>query len=190
MVQMGTYKELLTTSTAFSRLLDNIYQQHEQEYSNEMKKEHATTGEALVESDNEEEPFFMEDDVEAKEKGTVKWHVYVRYLRAGAGLTIGLVWLIAVYTIREFVSIVASRWLAEWSEDGDYQHSQLKNCTGTTDQKINKIQSMTDAQWNKHRDNRFYFYCGLTVALVIFTLLRTLTVRYILLNASRVLHNK
>lgn len=190
MVQMGAYKELLTASTTFSRLLDNIHQQKQQDYCNEMKQERAASNAALIENDNEEEPFVMEDDIEAKEKGAVKWHVYVGYLRAGIGLTIGLIWLIAVYTIREIVSIVASRWLAEWSEDEDYRHSQFNNCTGTKDQKINKIHSMTDTQWNTHRDNRFYFYCGLTLALVVLTLLRTVTVRYMFLNASRVLHNQ
>ena len=161
MVQLGTYKELLITSPAFSRLLDNIHQQKQQEHSSDVKQECAASDTGLTEGDTEEEPFLAEDDVEMKETGAVKWHVYAGYLRAGVGLTIGPIWLIAIYTIREIISIFASRWLAEWSEDEDYRHSHSQNCTETTDQKINKIHSMTDAQWNKHRDHRFYFYCGL-----------------------------
>lgn len=161
MAQMGTYQELLIASPAFSRLLDNINQQKQQEDSSNMKQERSTTEVVPHEVEDEKEPFLLEEDEETKEKGAVKWHVYLEYIRAGVGLTVGVIWLIVVYTIRELISVFASRWLAEWSEDEDYRHSQSKNCSGTADRKITKIHSMTDSEWNKHRDNRFYFYCGL-----------------------------
>ena len=209
MVQMGAYEELLISSPAFNRLLDNINQQKQQDDSSNMKQEHAPTEVVSLEVENEKEPFLVREDEETKEKGAVKWHVYIEYIRAGVGLTIGLIWLIAVFIIRELISVFAGRWLAEWSEDEDYRHSQLKNCTGTADKKTTRIQSMTDAQWNKHRDSRFYLYCGVSfvseamcyflnlffllgiaLLLVIFTLLRTITMRFMCLNASRVLHNQ
>ncbi|CAF5160834.1 unnamed protein product, partial [Rotaria magnacalcarata] len=55
---------------------------------------------------------------------------------------------------------------------------------------MNEIRSMNSQEWAHHQRWRFYFYCGIAFILVILTLLRTITLKVVCLNASRVLHNK
>ncbi len=158
---MGTYGELLIKSSTFSRLLDNIHQRKQSENSNDIQRAPSFRDITSAETENEEEQLLLTDDLEMKEKGAVKWRVYIEYLRAGVGLTLGLVSLISILCIREATSVFASWWLAGCSEDETYRHSQFKNCTETKNKKFNKIHSMTNDQWNNHRNKKFYIYCGL-----------------------------
>jgi hypothetical protein len=105
---MGTYDELLITSSTFTRLLDNIHQQKQSEHSNDIHRRRSFHDMTSVETENEEEQLLLTDDLEMKEKGAVKWRVYIEYLRAGVGLTLGLVWLISILCIREAISVFAS----------------------------------------------------------------------------------
>jgi hypothetical protein len=162
MVQIGTYEELLVSLPSFYHLLNNIHQQEQSERSIVMQRGRSFRGVTLSETGTEEdEQLLTAENLEMKEKGSVKWHVYIEYLRASVGLIVGLVLLISIFGIREATSVFASWWLAGWSEDEGYRHSQSSNCTETRDKKISSIHSMNDVQWNNHRNRRFYFYCGL-----------------------------
>jgi hypothetical protein len=161
MVQMGTYKELLISSPSFSRLLDNIHQQ-EQEQPNDVHGKVNNQCMPLSENENEEEQQLLaSQDLETKERGSVKGRVYLDYLRAGAGLVFGLILLISVFSTRETIVIFAAWWLAEWSEDEGHRHRLFNNCTETGNTKMNTIRSMNDVDWNDHRNKRFYYYCGM-----------------------------
>jgi hypothetical protein len=138
MVEMGTYGELLISSSTFRHLLDNIHQQKQSEHSNNIRRGRSFDDMISPETENEGEQLLSTDDLEMKKEGTVKWYVYVKYLRASVGLTLGLIWLISILCIREATSVVASWWLAGCSEDESYRKSQFKNCTGTRDEKLNK----------------------------------------------------
>ncbi|CAF4234850.1 unnamed protein product, partial [Rotaria sp. Silwood2] len=189
MVQTGTYTELLESSS-FSRLLNYINQQEKNEYLIDTQEKCFSRHGSLSETTNEEEELLISENLEIKEKGSVKWQVYIEYLRAGVGHILGLILLILVFGIREVIFIFCNWWLAEWSEDEGYRHNQLRNCTETKNKKMNIIHSMNDVEWTNHKNRRFYIYCGITLVLLILSLFRTVALKFICLNASRVLHNK
>ncbi|CAF1632625.1 unnamed protein product [Rotaria magnacalcarata] len=190
MVHRGTYSELLESSSSFSNLLSKINQQEHKEHSKDTRIQSVTRYVSFSESISEEKQFLLSDDLEIKAKGSVKWHVYVEYLRAAAGLILGLILLISVFSMREAIFFFCNWWLAEWSEDNYYRRDQVRNCTEDSNKKMNEIRSMNSQEWAHHQRWRFYFYCGIAFILVILTLLRTITLKVVCLNASRVLHNK
>jgi hypothetical protein len=161
-VQIGSYEELITSSSSFNLLLENIHQQEQEEQERSMKTERARSSRYLTFSQHEtEEGLFMESqNFETKEEGSVKWHVYSEYLRAGVGLLLGTLLLITTFSFREATTIYYSWWLAEWSDDESHRHRHLNNCTQMVDQKITTIRSMNDTEWNTYRNSRFYYYCG------------------------------
>jgi hypothetical protein len=159
MVQMGTYQELIASSASFRHLLDDIHQQEQEHSTDVCRRAHSRCVTLSETEDEEEEQLLTSQTLEMKEKGSVKWRVYIEYLRAGAGLILGLTLLLLVFGTRETVSVFSGWWLAEWSEDESYRH-QLNNCTEARNKKMNKIRSMSDIEWTNHRNKRFYFCCG------------------------------
>jgi hypothetical protein len=159
---MGSYEELLASSSLFNRLLENIHQQEEEEQERSKRTERARSSRYVTFSQNENEDGSVLDSegFEAKEEGSVKWHVYISYLRAGVGLILGTLLLVMTFCFREATVILNSWWLAEWSDDESHRHRQLNNCTKNVSNKIIAIRSMTDTEWDAYRNNRFYFYCG------------------------------
>jgi hypothetical protein len=177
---MGTYKDLLASSLLFSRLLDDIHQK-EQEHSVDLQDEdeqrhsadllHEDEHERSVDirhrqltinstsSQKEDEMLVQSTSVETKQTGRLKWHVYVTYLRAGAGIVVGFLLVSLVSAAQQGAYIFSSWWLAAWNDDESYRHRILNNCT--ISQQNNTIWYMTDAEWNHYRNRRFYIYCGL-----------------------------
>lgn len=94
--------------------------------------------------------------MENKERGSVKWRVYLEYLRAGAGILLGLLLLLFFLTTREATYVFSTWWLATWNEDENERHPSLTNCT--TDLRHSSISNMTDQQWNSYRNHLFYIY--------------------------------
>ena len=109
-------------------------------------------------SEKEEEILAELTIVETKQKGTVKWDVYVGYLRAGVGIVIGILLVLIISSAREATYVFSNWWLATWNDDENYRHHVLNNCT--TNMKNNTIGSMTDGEWNEYRTRLFYVYCG------------------------------
>jgi len=163
MVETGTYEELIAYSSSFSHLLENIHQQEREqqhEHPTDIQRQRSTRSATFSENDHEEISLMGSQNFEMKEEGSIKWHVYIAYLRAGAGLIFGVLLLILIFGFREAASVFYSWWLAKWSDDESHRHRQLNNCTKIVNEKINMIRSMNDTEWNKYRNNRFYFYCG------------------------------
>jgi len=165
MVEIGTYKGLLGTSSSFRCLLENIHQQEEQaeeqmEPEANIQRRRSTECVTFSEKENEDGLLIDSSNSETKEEGSVKWHVYIAYLQAGVGLVFGVLLLILVFGFREVASIFYSWWLAKWSADEGHRHHQLNNCTKIVNEQINMIRSMNDIEWEKYRNSRFYFYCG------------------------------
>jgi hypothetical protein len=160
MIEMGTYAELLLSSPSFNRLLDNIHQQ-EYERPIDIQREYRPRGVTFSEGENEEEQLLTSETLEMKETGGVNWNVYIEYLQAGAGLALGLILLILIFTVREVASVFYSWWLAGWNEDESHRHHQFNNCTGSESKKMNIIRSMSDVEWNNHRNRKFYFFSGM-----------------------------
>jgi hypothetical protein len=165
MVEIGTYEGLIATSSSFRCLLENIHQQEEQEQEQmepeaNIQRRRSTGCVTFSEKENEDGLLIDSSNFETKEEGSVKWPVYIAYLRAGAGLFFGVLLLILVFGFREVASIFYSWWLAKWSADEGYRHHQLNNCTKIMNEQIKTIRSMNDIEWEKYRNSRFYFYCG------------------------------
>jgi hypothetical protein len=172
MVLKGTYGELFASSSSFSRLLENIHQQEEdqeqKEYQTDSVPRHLTRCVTFSENDLEEVSLMDSQNLEVKQEGVVKWHVHIAYLRAGAGLFFGVFLLILIFGLREVTVILSRWWLAKWSEDETHRHQPLNNCTKIVDKKINMIRSMDEMEWNMYRNHRFYFYCGESICAVLF----------------------
>lgn len=179
---MGTYNELLASSSLFCRLLDDNHQ-HEQENSVDLQKEDENVRSINLQLEDEHErsvdrchqqltinsTSLQKDDemlvqttsVENKQTGRLKWYVYVTYLRAGAGTIVGFLFVPLILAAQQAAFIFSSWWLAAWNDDENYRHMIFNNCT--ISQQNNTIWNMTDAQWNHHRNRRFYIYCGLCI---------------------------
>jgi hypothetical protein len=164
MTQMGTYSELLSSSSSFKRLLDNIHQQEQEQHERPIDFQRTRSLRCSTHSEkenNEEELLPISETLEMKRTGSINCHVYISYLRAGAGLVLGICFITFVFGIREAASIFYSWWLAKWSEDESHRYRYFNNCTNVTNQQINVIRLMSDIEWNDYRNERFYFYCGL-----------------------------
>jgi len=165
---MGTYNDLLASSSLFCDLLDNIHQ-HEQDHSVDVPNENEQETpvdlfqlQSVINSpifDKEDKKLVPSSNVETKQEGRLKWNVYVSYLRAGAGIVIGFILVSLVSGIQQFAYILSNWWLAAWNDDETYRHQIFTNCT--INQQNNTIWSLTDEQWNNYRNRRFYIYCGL-----------------------------
>lgn len=219
MVEIGTYEELLQSSLSFNRLFENIHQQekkqeeHEQEHEDsfDIRQRRLTRSITVVENDHEEVLLTNPGSSEAKEEGSVKWNVYIAYLRAGVGLIFGVIVSILIFGLREGVNVFYSWWLEKWSDEENYRYRQLNNCTKAVNNKVNIIRSMNETEWNNYRNHRFHFYCGrlmcsiffsfllflysyffigIALFLVILSLFRIVSTKLICLNSGRILHNK
>ncbi|CAF3410899.1 unnamed protein product [Rotaria socialis] len=195
MVEMGTYEELISTSTSFARLLEDINQhEHEQEIENEtvtVIKRLSEVNSMISENGNQEDDGKpLPTNIETKQEGIVKWNVYLSYIRAGIGLTLGLTIMLVVYCGQQAFALTSNWWLAEWSNDEGHRHRAYDNCTIANYPKVDRIHSMSENEWNEHRNQRFYIFCGIVVGLFSVTLLRVVITEFICLNAGRILHDK
>lgn len=165
MVETGTYEELLASSSSFSRLLENIHQQKQQQERSGIPDHKRTLGyTANAETDDEEVITASTVNVESKKEGSVHWHVYIAYIQAGASLVLSLFLIIVVFGLRESLSVFYDRWLAEWSNDESYRYRQFNNCSNQNSQLVNTIQSMNATEWDKYQHGRFNIYSGLFTA--------------------------
>ncbi|CAF4106552.1 unnamed protein product, partial [Adineta steineri] len=193
MIEMGTYKELLSTSKKFRCLLENINQQEEQEHvelTTDNQERKLTRCVTFSEYDHENELLIYPSNCEIKEEGSVKWYTYIEYLRAGIGSVFGILLLILVFGFREIASVFYSWWLAKWSEDEGHRHQNLTNCSNMMNEKTYMIRSMNDEEWEQYGDNRFYVNCGIGFIVFVLTFLRVIAMKLICLNSGRVLHNR
>jgi capsular polysaccharide biosynthesis protein len=158
MIQIGTYTELLSTSASFSRLLEDInqYQQEQTQQATTMANRLSKINSISMENEDEAEIASLLTEIEPKQEGTVKWNVYVSYLRAGIGVVVGTSLILTVYSAHQALHLYSNRWLAEWSDEENHRFRVSNNCTNVFTQKIQRIRSMNDIEWNEYRAERFY----------------------------------
>ena len=116
------------------------------------------------------------DNVEKKENGMIQWRVYTSYLRSGVGLYFGLILIIGIFIIREYISIFSDRWLAKWS----YDQTNRYDCQNQSNQSAEYFDD----------DHRYSIYLYSVLLLLIVTFIRVSITEFIFLNAGRVLHNR
>ena len=206
MVQMGSYQELMGSSSTFARLLQEI-DQHDQLPMSLSQQQ------SVVESDNSEnrsevDPTSGPVNEETKIEGHVRWHVYFSYLRAGVGVVLGCCLIIGTFSAYEIISVASSWWLVSWSNDESlrYRNSSISCLSGNATD-VNPLKWMSETEWNAHRNQRFYVFAGeshederltsgmnvvlaLVGTLLCLICLRSFALVTICLNAARVLHDK
>ncbi|CAF3348753.1 unnamed protein product [Rotaria sp. Silwood2] len=196
MVQMGTYEELLVSSPLFAQLLEDINQheqEQEQQQSISLLNQQSMIGSINSENDNfdEENINSLTKNLETKQEGTVKWNVYVLYIRSGIGVILGFLLIIILFATQQTIAIYSNWWLVTWTNDESRRHHQNStNCVAIQDKKIDKIYRMNSIEWYTYRDRRFYIFCVFVFILCFLIFLRTVVSQLIFLNAGRVLHNK
>ena len=163
MVETGTYKELLATSSSFRCLLENIHQQEELvECSGDIVERRQTRCVTFSETENDE-ILSSSTNLEKKKEGSVNWRVYISYMRAGAGVILTILLITLAFGGRETTSIFYNWWLAKWSDDNSYRHRHWNNCTKANNEIANRIRSMNDTEWNNYQKRRFHIYSGLFI---------------------------
>ncbi|CAF1094580.1 unnamed protein product [Didymodactylos carnosus] len=200
-VAQGTYEELLKSSFSFAKLLEDIHQHEHNGASGDDKRkislsiddsdERAENGPLLRTQSSrmsEDETNNNYQAAETKATGVVKWHVFLDYFRAGAGLILGFVLIFVVFTSQQAVAIFSNWWLAKWSNEEELRY---QNSNGTCRSKVElKIQLMSDNEWQLYRNQKFYIYSGSVAILFIITLIRVVSTEFLCINAARVLHNR
>ncbi|CAF4061065.1 unnamed protein product [Rotaria sp. Silwood2] len=186
MIQMGTYNELISSSTLFAHLLEDIHQQ-KQEFSRDIQKQQSTI--STVHSEEDEKEVLM-TNIDTKQEGSIKWTVYSSYIKAGVGCIFGFLFILLFLTARQTIFLCSSWWLAIWSDDETHRYKTFDNCKSITAEKVNSLHSMTENEWNQYRNRKFYIYCGIIILLLLLSFLCTFTSKLMCLNAARVLHNK
>jgi len=169
---MGTYGELLTSSSTFAQLLEDINQHEQEQHSVSLSNQQSMIGSINSEKEDLEEDInLLPKNIETKQEGTVKWIVYVSYLRAGVGVILGFVLIVIIFSTQQAIGIYSNWWLAAWSNDESRRHRNLTNCMNMQDKKTDEIHRMNDVEWNTHRDRRFYtFSCQfIDEVLLVFT---------------------
>jgi hypothetical protein len=157
MIEMGTYAELLTTSASFAQLLEDINQHEEEQQPVPFSTQQSRIGSICSEKEDVE---LLPTSIETKKEGTVKWHVYVAYIRAGVGILLGILLIVIVFSAQQVIDVYSNWWLAGWSDDESRRHHIVINCTNIRDVKTEKIHAMNTEEWNAHRNRRFYMFCG------------------------------
>ncbi|UJR34945.1 hypothetical protein I4U23_027723 [Adineta vaga] len=186
-VEIGSYEQLLNSSSSFAHLLKNIHQHISEEQDSTNQQNDLSTDDSFTsESVNEKSMLFPSTNNETKQEGRIKWNVYVSYLRTGLGFCLNFALMSIICMGREIIAIFSDRWLAMWSNDESHRYRLFENCTNITK---DTIHSMTDVEWNNYRNQRFYIYCGTVLAIFVVSLFRVVIVEFICLNAGRVLHN-
>ncbi|CAF1498167.1 unnamed protein product, partial [Adineta steineri] len=194
MIEMGTYDELLTTSSKFRCLLENINQQEEQgaeqlESLNDIQPRRITRCVTFSETENDE-PLSSSRNIEKKQENSVNSHIYISYMRAGAGFIFSTILIILLFGGREVTFIFYNWWLAKWSEDEGHRHRYWRNCTTAKNKSMNTIRSMNDTGWNHYQQQQFNIYSGTGITFLIVSLIHVVVAKCMCFNAGRVLHNK
>jgi hypothetical protein len=157
MMQIGTYTELISSSSSFAHLLEDIHQQQKQESIINLQKQQSIISSIYSEGEKEEESI---TNIDTKQEGSIKWNVYTSYIKAGLGCVLGFLLIVLIFATHQVASLYSSWWLATWSDDESHRYRTLDTCTSEVSKNVNNLRSMTDNQWNTYRNRRFYIYCG------------------------------
>ena len=165
MVHIGTYEELLASSSAFAQLLEDINQHGQEQQSQAVSfvNQQSMIGSINSEKekeDGDEDMNPLATNLETKQEGVVKWNVYISYLRAGVGIILGFALIVLIFSMQQGIAMYSNWWLAAWSNEESRRHQNSTNCAHIRDKKTDGIDTMSESEWNRHRNHRFYTFCG------------------------------
>jgi hypothetical protein len=164
---MGSYDELLSRSVSFAHLLEDI-NQHQQEKKQDqessssgmVKSRQLSKVDSMSSEKDEEDTTPLPTNVETKQEGTVKWRVYVMYMRAGIGVIWGTLLMVSVYAAQQSMSLYSNWWLAGWSNAESDRHRNFGNCTKPVGEETNRLRLMNETQWDTYRRQRVLTLAG------------------------------
>ncbi|CAF4026024.1 unnamed protein product [Adineta steineri] len=187
MIQMGTYNELISSSSSFAHLLEDINQQEQQQNAANIQQQQSIISSTYSEKEDKDE---VMNNIDTKQQGAIKWTVYTSYIKAGLGCIFGSFFILLLLTAYQATFMYSSWWIATWSDDESHRYRNFNQCISTTIENRSHLYSMSNNEWNIYRNQKFYSYCGIVILLLILTFLRTFALELMCLNAGRVLHNK
>lgn len=157
-IQIGTYDDLLNTSSSIVNQLtieDVDQSELHQESSND-------SNDLEVDIDVEEEISLLPKNIEQKREGTVGWNVYLSFLQASSGVIFGILLLLTAFGLHQATSIYSHWWLAAWSNEESLRSQNGTSCMHQQSNQTGLIYHMNDDVWNRHRNQRFYLFSGLS----------------------------
>lgn len=163
---MGTYTDLLDSSSSCAHLFQDTYE-HNQNHPADLQKQRSIIDSNSIKKEVEEEIFTrLPTNVETKQEGTVKWHVYASYLKAGGNMLVSFLLIALFFVVQQTTTIFGNWWLARLNDDESQRHGLFTNCSKVSIRENNIILLMNDTEWNEHRNLQFYIYCGLFTIIV------------------------
>ncbi|XP_023383782.1 multidrug resistance-associated protein 4 [Pteropus vampyrus] len=188
MVQKGTYTEFLKSGIDFGSLLKKENEEAEQSsIPGSPTLRSRTFSESSVWSQQSSRPSLKDGALESeanmqvtlteesRSEGKVGIKAYKSYFTAGAHWFI-LIFLLLVTVLAQVAYIVQDWWLSYWANEQSALNITV-NGKGNVTEKL-------DLNWY------LGIYSGLTIAIFIFAIARSLLLFYVLVNSSQTLHNK
>ncbi|XP_024903970.1 multidrug resistance-associated protein 4 isoform X4 [Pteropus alecto] len=188
MVQKGTYTEFLKSGIDFGSLLKKENEEAEQSsIPGSPTLRSRTFSESSVWSQQSSRPSLKDGALESeanmqvtlteesRSEGKVGMKAYKSYFTAGAHWFI-LIFLLLITVLAQVAYIVQDWWLSYWANEQSALNITV-NGKGNVTEKL-------DLNWY------LGIYSGLTLAIFIFAIARSLLLFYVLVNSSQTLHNK
>ncbi|CAF4229409.1 unnamed protein product [Rotaria sp. Silwood2] len=136
---MGTYAQLLDSSSLFASLLKETHQQQQNQSANLEKQSSIEDSNLIEKQDTETISSLPPTNIERKQEGTIKWRVYVSYLQASVSLPIALLLIVLLFFAQQTTALFSTWWLAKLNDDESYRYQIFKNCTTMNIHKSNTM---------------------------------------------------
>ena len=158
---MGTFDELLVSSSDFAQLIEDIHRPEREENSSVLSTEKSINSSISVDENVLKDSIPAETNIETKKEGSVGFRIFFAYMKAGVGLVFGSVLLFLVLGLHQ-VSAIGNYWyLAIWSDDQTHRHLNLTSCSTKPTSNVYRIQAMTDLEWSLHQKEHFQIFSGM-----------------------------
>ncbi|XP_060681943.1 multidrug resistance-associated protein 4 isoform X2 [Hemiscyllium ocellatum] len=190
MVVKGNFKQLLNSGIDFSCLLkqDEEDEQTDSHTATKITKERTlsqTSNLSLSSSTQSHKEGLFEPlgesvlpatPEESHSEGSIGFKIYKKYFLAGANGFMLMV-VIILNLVTQVSYVLQDWWLSEWATSQDQLNMTQINSQNNTMQQL---------------DINFYLgiYAGLTIAVILFGITRSLIIFHVLVNASKELHNR
>ncbi|XP_029302439.1 multidrug resistance-associated protein 4-like isoform X1 [Cottoperca gobio] len=195
MVGKGTYAELQRSGVDFTSLLK---EEEEQQPSQDVHVRSRTLSENSQASsvysvkDGEQLPAETVQTVveESRAEGNIGVSLYVKYLKAGASVTV-LLLVILINILAQVAYIMQDWWLAHWADEQGKLNDVVQNVTAEQNGQ-NVTAEQNGRNVTAELDTTFYLgiYGGLTAATVIFGFIRNMALFNVLVKSAQSLHNR
>ncbi|XP_053563814.1 ATP-binding cassette sub-family C member 4 [Bombina bombina] len=189
MVGKGSFPDLLKSGLDFTSLLKS--EDDEQENQLVKPSRNRTFSQSSVMSEDSSvqshkdgttdhqptEPVLTAVPEESRSEGTVGFKVYKKYFKAGSSWLM-IFFVFALNILAQVAYVLQDWWLSYWATEQEKLNTTLSaNTTGTEPEQL---------------DLKLYLgvYAGLTIATIVFGVLRSLLVFHVLVCAAQALHNQ